>query len=127
MFNIQVEEAAEFAQKPHVTSVSKLVCSKLSTIVNWTPLHNFFRFLEKTVSLLDDSNMRLYKNLVVFETLLDCMEKPNSFEIEYLRVHLSENVTDELARSLAKDELKCWTRLQFSTFQLFVVFARLLE
>ncbi|KAI6224977.1 Helicase SKI2W-like [Aphelenchoides besseyi] len=31
----------------------------------------------------------------VCSALLDCMEKPNSFESEYLRVYLGENVTDD--------------------------------
>ncbi|KAI6180712.1 hypothetical protein M3Y98_00750700 [Aphelenchoides besseyi] len=105
MFNIQVAESTELAQKPHVYERFK---SRLFETLDYrkldaaSSLHNLFRFLEKTVSLLDDSNMRLYKTLVVFKALLDCMEKPNSYEVEYLRVHLSENVTNELARSLAK-------------------------
>ncbi|KAI6233172.1 hypothetical protein M3Y99_00943000 [Aphelenchoides fujianensis] len=103
VFNVQVDETP-LAHRPHVYERFK---RSLFTSMDYrktdaaVSLHKLFRFLERTVRLLDDDKV-LYKCLVVFKALMDCMEKPNSYELEYLRVHVSENVTTETAQSLAK-------------------------
>ncbi|CAD5212065.1 unnamed protein product [Bursaphelenchus xylophilus] len=64
-------------------------------------LSKLFSFVEKTVSVVGADNV-LYKSLVVFKALVDCQDKPNSFELEYLRVHLSESLSEKTAESLCK-------------------------
>ncbi|CAD5207281.1 unnamed protein product [Bursaphelenchus okinawaensis] len=64
-------------------------------------LSKLFNFVEKTVNVFGVDNV-LHRCLVVFKALVDCQEKPNSFELEYLRVHLSESLNEKTAESLCK-------------------------
>lgn len=50
---------------------------------------------------LDDENV-LYRCLVVFKALVDCADKLNSYELEYLRIHVCDTINDETAKGLGK-------------------------
>jgi hypothetical protein len=116
MFDVQIEDAPVIVHAYESFKRKLFECLDYRKSDAATSLHKLFRFIEKTVTVLgkaifsllfsihslSDSENVFYRCLVVFKALIDCSEKPNAYEFEYLRVHLCDTLTNETAQSLAK-------------------------